>query len=196
MPEIFAILLAAGKSERMGTNKLLLSFQGRPMILKVIDQVRESGIENICVVLGAFMHDLLKIIGEIPVHIVYNSDFEKGMFTSVQCGFRHLPATADAAVIFLGDQPMIPGEVTRSLVREYVRSGKGILIPVFSGKRGHPLLIDRKYAQVIDTLIPEKGLHTLLDKYPEDIGQVEVTVPGILRDIDTMRDYENEIKSK
>lgn len=196
MPEICAIILAAGKSERMGTNKLLLPIHGRPMINNVIARVMESGVDHICMVLGAFMDDMLKAIESFPVKHCYNADYEQGMFTSIQCGFRQVPLTADAVVLFLGDQPLIPGEVTRQLIGEYTRSGKGILIPVFNGKRGHPVLIDRKYAQVIDTLVPEKGLHTLFDKYPEDIMEVEVTAPGVLKDIDTRQEYENEIKSK
>jgi len=195
MPEICAIILAAGKSERMGSNKLLLPIQGRPMISNVITHVMESGVDRICLVLGAFAKDMLKAIEPFPVKHCYNADYEQGMFTSIQCGFRQVPSTADAVVLFLGDQPLIPGEVTCQLIGEYTRSGKGILIPVFGGKRGHPVLIDRKYAQMIDTLVPEKGLHTLFDKYPEDIQEVEVTAPGVLRDIDTRQDYENEIKS-
>jgi molybdenum cofactor cytidylyltransferase len=195
MPEICAIVLAAGKSERMGTNKLLLPFQGKPMISAVVDQIMASGINYICVVLGAFRNDMLAVVSELPVKHCYNADYELGMFTSVQCGFRNMPSTSDAAIVFLGDQPMIPGEVTDRLIHEYARSGKGILIPVFSGKRGHPVLIDKKYAQVIVTLVPERGLHSLFDLYPLDIQEVDVAIPGILRDIDTLQDYENEIKS-
>ena len=196
MPEIWAIILAAGESVRMKTNKLLLPFQGKTILETVISHVMQSDISNILVVLGAFRDEVIRVISSLPVQHCYNNEYKTGMLSSVQCGFRQMPSTANAAVVFLGDQPMIPGEVTRLLIHAYIRSGKGILIPTYMGKRGHPVLIDTKYAKVIDTLIPEKGLHTLLDKYPEDIGQVEVTVPGILRDIDTMQDYENEIKSK
>jgi molybdenum cofactor cytidylyltransferase len=195
MPEICAIILAAGKSERMGTNKLLLPFQGRPMIRTVIEHVMESGADHVWMVLGAFRNDMVAAISELPVKHCYNDDHEQGMFTSVMCGFRHLPSTADAALVFLGDQPLIPGEVARLLISEYTRTGKGILIPVFRGKRGHPVLIDKKYAGVMNTLLPERGLRTLFDQYPEDIQEVDVTAPGILRDIDTRQDYENEIKS-
>jgi molybdenum cofactor cytidylyltransferase len=195
MPEICAIILAAGKSERMGTNKLLLPFQGKPMIHIVVDHVMASGIAPIWIVTGAFRSDMLAALAGLPVRQCYNPDYEQGMFTSVQCGFRQIPSTADAAVLFLGDQPLIPGEVTRRLIGEYARTGKGILIPKYRGKRGHPVLIDKKYAQVIDNLVPDKGLHSLFDQYPEDIQEVEVMAPGILRDIDTRQDYENEIKS-
>ena len=195
MPEICAIILAAGKSERMGTNKLLLPFQGRPMINTVINRVMESGVDHILVGLGAFRDSLLAAIGDLPVSCCYNANYEQGMFTSVQCGFRQLPPSSDAALVFLGDQPMIPGEVPRHMIGIYAGSGKGILIPVYGGKRGHPVLIDKKYAGILDALVPARGLRTLFENYPEDIMEVEVTAPGILRDIDTKQDYVAEIKS-
>jgi molybdenum cofactor cytidylyltransferase len=194
MPETCAIILAAGKSERMGKNKLLLPFQGKPMINTVIDHVQQAEIDHIWIVLGAFRDDMLAVIRDLPVNHCYNADYEQGMFTSVQCGFSNLPASADAAIIFLGDQPMIPAEVTREIIRAYRQSDKGILIPKYRRKRGHPVLIDIKYKGIINTLVAEAGLHTLLDKYSDDILEVEVQAPDILRDIDTEQDYENEIK--
>ena len=193
MPETCAIILAAGKSERMGTNKLLLPFHGKPMINTVIDNVIQSGVNHIMVVLGAFREDMITAIEKLPVIQCYNADFEIGMFTSVQCGFRNMPSTTDAAIVFLGDQPMIPGEVTRRIIQAYTQSKKGILIPVYNGRRGHPLLIDKKYASTIAALGPDEGLRNLFVKYTDDIQEVEVPAPGILRDIDTDLDYKNEI---
>jgi len=194
MPETCAIILAAGKSERMGTNKLLLPFHGKPMITSVIDHVQQSAVDHICIVLGAFRDDMLAVISDLPVNHCYNADYEQGMFTSVQCGFRNMPLSADAAIVFLGDQPMIPAEVTQKIIRAYEQSTKGILIPVYRSKRGHPVLIDKKYTAIIDELFAADGLHTLMEKYKEDILEVDVQAPGVLRDIDTEQDYKNEIK--
>ena len=99
---------------------------------------------------------MLAAISDLPVNHCYNADYEQGMFTSVQCGFRNMPSSADAAILFLGDQPMIPAEVTRKIIRAYEQSDKGILIPVYRGKRGHPVLIDKKYRAIIDTLVARR----------------------------------------
>jgi molybdenum cofactor cytidylyltransferase len=194
MPETCAIILAAGKSERMGTNKLLLPFHGKPMINKVIDHVQQSEVDHIWIVLGAFRDDMLAAIRDLPVNHCFNADYEQGMFTSVQCGFRNMPSSADAAIVYLGDQPMIPAEVTRKIIRAFGQSDKGILIPVYRGRKGHPVLIAKKYKVIIDTLFAPEGMHTFMEKYREDILEVEVQTPGILRDIDTKQDYKNEIK--
>jgi len=194
MPEIYAIILAAGKSERMGKNKMLLPFRGKSMIRTVIDNIMHSGIEHIRVVLGAYREDMMAAISDLPVESCYNANYEQGMYTSVQCGFRNLPATADAALLFLGDQPMVPGEVARQIIRAYQKSEKGILIPVHRGKRGHPVMIGREYANLIETSVPANGLHTLFAIHKNDIQEVEIDTPVILRDIDTEYDYNEEIK--
>ncbi len=194
MSEICAIILAAGKSERMGKNKMLMPFRGNSMIRTVIDNVMQSGIEHILVVLGAYRRDIMAAISDLPVEPCYNANYEQGMYTSVQCGFRNLPSTADAALLFLGDQPMIPGEIARQIMRTYQKSEKGILIPVHRGKRGHPVMIGKKYANLIETSVPANGLHTLFAMHKNDIQEIEIDTPVILKDIDTEYDYNEEIK--
>jgi len=189
MPEIWAIILAAGESGRMQTNKLLLPFHGKTMIETVIDHVRQADIDQILVVLGAFSDELLPVVSCLPVKHCCNNEYKKGMLSSVQRGLRNVPADLDAVLIFLGDQPAIPVEVTRMLIREYRKSEKRIVIPVYKGRRGHPLLIDGKYRHIIGKLDHAVGLRDLLHKYPEDVLEVNVESPGILKDIDTPEDY-------
>ena len=196
MTEICAIILAAGESGRMQTNKLLLPYHGKTLIETVIDHVRQSDIDKILVVSGAFSDELLPVISLLPVKHCHNKDYKKGMLSSVQCGFRNLPAAVNAVMIFLGDQPAIPGEVANLLIREYRKSEKGIVIPVHKGRRGHPLLIDGKYRHIIGKLDHAVGLRDLLYKYPEDVLEVNVELPEILKDIDTPQDYLALTKSK
>ncbi len=189
MPEIWGIILAAGESGRMQTNKLLLPYHGKTLIETVIEHVRQSEIDHILVVTGAFSDELVPVISRLPVKHCNNSEYKKGMLSSVQCGLRNIPAALEAYMIFLGDQPAIPGEVARVLIREYRKSEKGIVIPVYKGRRGHPLLIDGKYRNVIGQLDHAVGLRDLLHKYPEDVLEVNIEKPGILKDVDTPEDY-------
>jgi CTP:molybdopterin cytidylyltransferase MocA len=99
-----------------------------------------------------------------------------------------------AALIFLGDQPMIGTEIINIVIEAYRREGKGIVIPVFDNKRGHPLLIDLKYRDEIGKLKPEEGLHILARKFADDVLEVKVHTRDILKDIDTKEDYINELK--
>jgi len=196
MTEICAIILAAGESMRMGTNKMLLPWHGNPMIRVVIENVMQTKVDHILVVLGAFRDEILPFIQELPVRHCYNSFYKQGMLSSVQCGFRNLPDSADAALIFLGDQPMISGAVARLLIKEYRKSKTGMLVPLYNGKRGHPVLIDKKYKNAIEMLDPAEGLRALFYRTNEDIQEVEVDEPGVLKDIDTLQDFNDENKLK
>jgi molybdenum cofactor cytidylyltransferase len=96
-------------------------------------------------------------------------------------------------MIFQGDQPFIDSEVINLVIKTYLSSGKGIVIPVYEKKRGHPLLIDSKYRSEIEGLDPDKGLRSLAMLHSEDVLEIETGKPGILRDFDTYEDYKSEI---
>jgi molybdenum cofactor cytidylyltransferase len=111
------------------------------------------------------------------------------MLSSVQAGFRTLPADADAAVVMLGDQPFLPSCVVDAVIGAYEEGGKGIVVPTFQGRRGHPVLIDLKYREEVLALDPAGGLRRLMRAHPADIFEVEAGDANILRDLDTPEDY-------
>lgn len=193
--EIWAIILAAGESSRMKSNKLLLPFHDKLIITTLIDNIFHSDVNQVLIVLGAFRDELLGAIANIPVKHCYNEDYNQGMLSSVQCGFRHLPGSISAALVFPGDQPMIPASVINRMTLEYRSSTKGIVVPVHQGRRGHPVLIDMKYRKDIEGLDPSTGLRALLQQNQHDVQEVETGEPGILKDIDTLDDYLKELKS-
>jgi molybdenum cofactor cytidylyltransferase len=193
MGDIIAIILAAGESKRMKTPKMLLPFKGKTMIEKVIDNVTGSGVDKTLVVLGAGKDDILKVIGKYPVWHCYNKNYEQGMLSSVKCGFQSLPKGFEAALVFLGDQPMISAEVVNAVIDAYHSSKKGIIIPVYNSKRGHPLLINSKYREAIEKLEPNKSLRFIVNKFRSDVLEIETKAPGILKDIDTNEDYLKEL---
>jgi molybdenum cofactor cytidylyltransferase len=192
MSDIWALILAAGESKRMGTPKMLLPFKGLTMIENVINNVRSSGLNNIMVVLGSELENIKELIKTKGVNYCYNENYRDGMLSSVICGFRNIPTDHRAVLVFQGDQPLISPAVSTKIIEHYILSGKGIVIPVYNKKRGHPILIDRKYRDNIGRLNPEKGLRSLLDLFPFDILEVESTDPGILRDFDTIEEYRKE----
>jgi CTP:molybdopterin cytidylyltransferase MocA len=189
MTETWAIILAAGRSERMGTNKLLMPFSDRTIIETVIGNVMQSDADHIMVVLGAYRDELLPVIERMKVNHIYNEKWQNGMLSSIKCAFWNLPPDADSALIFLGDQPAIPGSVASDLIHQFRKNKYGIVIPVYHGKRGHPVLISRKYEQEIYELDNNAGLHDLIKNNAHDILEVETTIKSILKDIDTMQDF-------
>lgn len=190
---IWAIVLAAGKSTRMQKQKLLLPFQGETIIRKVVKTAMHAVHQNLVVVLGSHSEEIRKQAGNPDLKYILNPDYETGMLSSVICGFNALPENAGAAMLFLGDQPHIPNSVPAQLIAAWNQSEKGIIIPTFTGKRGHPVLIEIKYKQEIEHLNPDKGLKELMEKFSNDVYEVECQSPEVIRDIDTPADYQYEI---
>jgi len=169
---------------------MLLPYRDKTIIEKVIKNIISSGIEKIVVVLGSGKDDILKLTGKLPVTNCYNENYKQGMLSSVKYGFRKLDEECGAAMIFLGDQP----DVIKAIVEAYRNSGKGIVMPVFNNKRGHPLIITGKYREEIAGIDESGTLRDLVHKFAEDVHEVEVKTQSILRDIDTQEDYSNELK--
>ena len=191
--EIWAIILAAGESKRMGFPKMFLEFDGITMIEKVMTNVKMSQVDNAVVVLGSESEMTGELVEKTSFSHCYNDSFKDGMLSSVKCGLRHLPSNTAAALIFQGDQPFIPAEVINQLIEAYRKSNKGIIIPVYNNKRGHPLLVANKYFKEVERLDPSDGLRGLARRFPEDVLEVISGEPGILRDFDTYDEYLEEI---
>jgi len=193
MDDIWAVILAAGESKRMGTPKMLLPFNGSTMLESVTANVTRSNVDKTLIVLGAEKESLLRLTGIQPVACCYNDNYKKGMLSSVKCGFRNIPGGIRAVMVFQGDQPLITPHVINSVIQAYLSSDKGIVIPVYNSKRGHPVLIDNRYRDEIEKLDSDKGLRSLAYKFPDDVLEVLTDEPGILRDFDTYSQYLKEI---
>lgn len=196
MDRIWAIILAAGASTRMGKQKLLLPYNGKTVIETVIETAGQVVGQNVMVILGSHYKSIKNQIESLSVKICVNKNYMDGMLSSVICGFQDLPETAETALIFLGDQPQIPSAAGIKVIRAWENSAKGIVIPVFKGRRGHPALIETKYKSAIQKLDPNKGLRQLMLDYKKDVKEIECDIPEILRDIDTPEDYKYEKEMK
>ena len=196
MGEIWAIILAAGESKRMGFPKMLLDFNGSSMLENVINNIKSSDADNIMVVLGSGRDDIIPLVTNCSVNYCYNDNYKDGMLSSVKCGIRNLPQGTEAALIFQGDQPFIFQDVINKVIRSYKDSEKGIVIPVCSKKRGHPLLVDRKYFNEVEKLEDREGLRSLAYLFSDDVLEIEAGDHGILRDFDTYEDYKANNQNK
>ena len=193
---IWAVILAAGESKRMGKPKLLLPYGEKTIIETIVETVVSSNVENTLIILGSDREKTEEKIKNYPVKIVYNRDFRSGMLSSVQCGFKALPQETRAVLVVLGDQPKISADVINKLIDAYKSTGKGIVLPVYKKERGHPVLIDVKYGEEVENLSPEAGLRGTVYNHPEDILEVDVETPSIFQDIDDESDYKRELENK
>jgi molybdenum cofactor cytidylyltransferase len=177
----------------MGFPKMLLDFNGISMLECVIRNVKESDVDDIIVVLGAYRAELEIIVNKAGVRFCYNENYKEGMLSSVKCGFRNLPSATMAALVFQGDQPLITSKVINKVITGQSPSGKSIVIPVYNSRRGHPLLVTQEFFKEIETLDPEKGLRSLSEIFSKDVKEVSVDEAGILRDFDTFEQYSNAL---
>jgi len=192
---VCCMVLAAGKSTRMGQQKLLLSFEGKTMIRSIAEKSINSNSTQRIVVVGSHKDLIKNELTGCPIILVENDKYEDGMLSSVQVGFTALLPEIDAVIILLGDQPMISQEVINRLISVFRKTNKGLIIPTYNGKRGHPVLISSKYRQSISSLNPEIGLRELFMKNSQDILEIGVQTDEVLKDIDTPEDYQREAYS-
>ncbi len=192
---IYAIVLAAGESRRMGAPKQLLPFGGKTVLLAVVDRLLLSRADGVLVVLGCRAEEVRATLGGRPVQVVLNLDYAQGMLASVQAGVAALPPDATASLICLGDQPTLDPAVVDQVIEAHRQTGRGIVIPTFNGKRGHPALISLRYRDEILALSGEPGLKAVMRGHLEDTAEVEVHRPEILDDIDTPEDYQKALKT-
>jgi molybdenum cofactor cytidylyltransferase len=193
---IWAVILAAGESKRMGAPKLLLPYGRTTIIETVIERATSSNVDRTLVVLGSHWRTLKELIKKHPVASAVNPRFKLGMLSSIQRGIAALPRKCRAVVIVLGDQPDLQPGVINLLIEAYRQQGKGIIVPIYGNKRGHPALIDLKYRDEIAALDPEIGLRELLQRHPEDILEVQIPDSTALLDIDTPVDYRKALRVK
>jgi molybdenum cofactor cytidylyltransferase len=193
---VWALVLGAGESKRMGKPKLLLPFGDKTIIEHILDNISQSKAGKILLVLGSHREEILIKIGGRPVETVINYRYREGMLSSIQTGFEALPQDSSAALVCLGDQPFIPFSVFDTLIETYERTKKGIVLPVYQKKRGHPILIDMKHRQEILDLSPKIGLRALVHNHPQDVQEVAVETPQILKDIDYPEDYQSQLERK
>jgi molybdenum cofactor cytidylyltransferase len=193
MLKIGAVVLAAGESKRMGFPKMLLPFRGKPIISVVLKTVIDSGIDYIIVVLGHRYEMLIPLIDPATADYCINHHYHEGMLSSVVCGIKRLRQQVDAIMIFPGDQPLISPELIQLLTDNYNKTDKEIIIPVYEGRRGHPILIGSSLMGEIEKLDPETGLRGLSLEYPYAVLEVNSNDPGIIKDFDTYEEYMHEI---
>jgi molybdenum cofactor cytidylyltransferase len=192
---IAAIVLAAGSSSRMGRNKLLLEFAGRPLLCHAIDQALEARIEEIVVVGGyqaakvrAALSDRL---GKPAVRMVESREHKLGMSASLKAGIRALKPETGAALVMLGDMPRISSALLKRLIAAYNPvEGQNIVVPTLNGKRGNPVLFDRKFFPEILELAGDVGARHLIGQHDDEVAEVPVEDAAIFADVDTPEAYE------
>lgn len=186
---IAAIILAAGRSTRIGRIKPLIRLGDQPLLVHVLRTIRQAGLDDIILVLGSAADEIMKNILLEGVRVIVNPSYAEGMATSVRAGLAEVTADCSGALIFLADQPMVLASTVASLVAKYRELRPNAVIPTYQGQRGNPVLLDRSLFAKAMELQGDEGFRRILQGLP-NVLWVEVDDPGILIDVDTPRDLE------
>lgn len=152
-----AVILSGGASQRMGSPKALLPFQGRPFLEHLLDVTHHPKISARRVVLGVHAEPIAKAIHLPADEVVINADWEKGQLSSIQAALKSLPDGVDGMLLCLVDHPLISANLVSDLIAAYYSSNAPIVLPIFEGRRGHPVIFSA-------TVFPE------LQSAPLDVG--------------------------
>jgi molybdenum cofactor cytidylyltransferase len=181
------VVLAAGVSSRLGVPKQLLIYRGQPLLAVVVQNLLASPVDEIIVVLGHMAEEVATALRGLPVKVVVNSKYADGLSSSLKAGLAALCDSVGAVLFVLGDQPLVQPETIKILIRQYEIHG-GIVAPSFGGRRGNPVLFDRRLLSGIE-FAGDAGGRVVIERHPEILHLVDVSDAGVLFDIDTWEDY-------
>jgi len=184
---VAAVLLAAGKSQRMGSCKQLLPLGDRTVIVCCLDALAAGGAGEIVVVVSEEGQDVAEAVRDFPARFVINTDVDGDMASSVRAGRDALTTAASGVIVFPGDYPLVSAATIARLIAGHAASPDNIVIPCHDGRRGHPLLFPRT---LLDDLTNSLTLRDLVRGNPGRVSCVDVADPGVLYDLDTPEDYE------
>jgi molybdenum cofactor cytidylyltransferase len=184
---IGCIVLAAGRSSRMGPrNKLLEQLGGRMIIRATVENALASRARPVVVVTGHQGDTVAAALAGLDVLVVHNREFATGMAGSLKAGLAALPEGLDGAIIALGDMPEVaPAHLDRLIAAFEPKEGRSIIVPVHEGRRGNPVLWDAALFAEMDGVLGDTGARQVLARHPESIVELDLGTPSVLIDLDT-----------
>lgn len=189
---VAAVVLAAGESRRFGSPKQLLPWKATTLLEHVVDTALASSLGDVIVVLGHLAEKIRDLLRDRPIGLVINHDWDKGLSTSVSAGLRALPASYEACLFLLGDQPNVTTELINTILSTYRRTLAPIVTPAYRGRRGNPVLFGRSLFPELLTMEGDQGGREVILRHRDEMETVEVEEEDVFLDIDTVADYERE----
>jgi molybdenum cofactor cytidylyltransferase len=187
---IAALILAAGQSSRMGQHKMLLPLLGKPLLLHAVEHALAAEFDEIIVVVGHHADAVRAALAGKPVRIVENPDYQQGQSTSVRAGIAALAPTIEAAIILLGDQPLVTSAILNRLRQAWQHTDKPIVAPFYNGQRGNPVLFARALFPELLHVSGDQGGREVLQRHASEIEPVQIDDAIAVQDVDTWQDYQ------
>jgi molybdenum cofactor cytidylyltransferase len=184
---IAAVVLAAGRSTRMGAiNKLIAEIGGKPLVRIAAEQALASRASPVIVVTGHQREKVEAALDGLPVRLVHNPDYAEGLGTSLKAGIAAVPAEADGAIVCLGDMPQVDSALIDKLIAAFdPERGALVVVPSIGGRRGNPVLWSRRFFPDLMAVQGDIGARHLIGAYAEAVVEVPVAGEAALIDVDT-----------
>ncbi len=184
---IAAVVLAAGRSTRMGAiNKLIAEIGGKPLVRIVVEQVLASQASPVIVVTGHERERVAAALNGLPVRLLHNPDYADGLGTSLKAGIAAVPADADGAIVCLGDMPQVTATLIDKLIAAFdPERGALVVVPSIEGRRGNPVVWSRRFFHDLMQIRGDIGARHLIGTYAEAVVEVPVSDEAALTDVDT-----------
>ncbi len=187
---IAAIILAAGRSVRMGTHKLLLPLDGKPLLAWSIAAACASTARPVIVALGRAADDVAAALPTGPYTIVVNPRFAEGMGTSLACAVASVPPAATGTLILLGDQPFMPTAAIEAVLAAARAQPERIVMGAYGQRQGHPVYLPRRVFAELLALRDDAGARTIIAREADAVLRIPLTDEHALFDVDTLADYQ------
>lgn len=187
---ISAILLGAGESKRMGSDKLALPWGRKTVLESCFQALLQSQVREVVIVQGIRNKVLRDNFQDKRIRIVRNLHPEEGMSSSIRQGLRAVRPESEGILIALGDQPFLKTRTINALIRAFDRARERIVVPSFQGRTGHPVIFHKVYKKELMNLKGDVGGRSIIERHPEDVRVVKVKSIGVVKDLDTWQDYE------
>ena len=191
---VSAILLAAGESKRLRMPKLLLPFGKSTILEQTIDNLLNSRVDEVIVVLGYRAEEMMRKLANRPVKIAINPIYHQGMSTSIVKGLSLVNNRAQAIMVALADQPLINSQTINRLIEESLGYDKGIVLPTYQAERGHPVIFASEYKEELLGLKGDIGGRQTIKEHPNDTLEVIADSKAITMDVNTINDYYTHLK--
>jgi molybdenum cofactor cytidylyltransferase len=182
---VAAVVLAAGASSRMGSNKLLAELNGKPMIRHAVEAAIASRADPVIVVTGRDAKDLMAALQDLDIQFTDNPDYSKGLSTSLRTGINAIPSACGGALVMLGDMPGISPGLIDCMIAAFDGTDRAIIVATRNGQRGNPVLWARQFFPQIKEIQGDVGARNLINAYPHAVCEIEAGDDAPLIDIDT-----------
>jgi len=190
---MIGIILGAGYSKRMGTNKLLLPFKNKTIIEVIIEEAIASKLEKVYIVCRE--DETIKIVNKYPINIIINERAHEGQSTSIVEAMKEIENNFGSYMFLMGDQPLIHKDFINEMIDFYYSNNSSILVPLYNNKRGTPVIFSSKWSAELLRLKGDEGGRQIIRQNSEEVLEYKVDSEILGKDIDKVEDYEKILLS-